>query len=214
MTSKINSIINAVARCLADGVRLGDGSDSTLRSHIEDHLPEVLKRLFVREAIQGLSGFPLKSLDRADVYELEARAHQLLDDPRTFEGPKIETSPNLAGVRLTVTGEGWSEAIDVQVAEAPAEKRKICWVPFPVADPSNPQLVWELGRDDQVAPEVALKGLYQLESVFWKTLKGQQLAKHSKTFECFLSNASPTGLGRCGIRRHYRQSKELTKGQI
>ena len=74
------------------------------------------------------------------------------------------------------------------------EEVKVPFVPFPVALPEDPELVWLLARREDLGPDEALRALAKIEEEFWATKKGQQLQREhvEKTFAEFVT------LCRCG----------------
>jgi hypothetical protein len=98
--------------------------------------------------------------------------------------------------------------VDPTVAE---EEVKVPFVPFPVALPDDPELVWLLGRREDLGPDEAARALVKIEEEFWATKKGQQLQREhvDKTFAEFIINVPASALTESGLKRHYKEPEAL-----
>lgn len=98
--------------------------------------------------------------------------------------------------------------VDPTVVE---EEVKVPFVPFPVALPTDPELVWLLARREDLGPDEAVRALANIADEFWATKKGQQLQREGaeKTFAEFITYVPAASLTESGIRRHYKAPETL-----
>ncbi|MEP6672493.1 MAG: hypothetical protein ABJF10_25240 [Chthoniobacter sp.] len=91
------------------------------------------------------------------------------------------------------------------------EEVKIPFVPFPVALPADPELVWLLARQENLGPDEAARALVKIEEEFWASKKGQQLQRENveKTFAEFIVNVPALALTESGLKRHYKEPETL-----
>jgi hypothetical protein len=91
------------------------------------------------------------------------------------------------------------------------EEVKVPFVPFPVSLPEDPELVWLLGRREDLAPDEASRALEKIEEEFWATKKGQQLQRDrvDKTFAEFIIQVPAAALTESGLKRHYKGPEPL-----
>jgi hypothetical protein len=98
--------------------------------------------------------------------------------------------------------------VDPSVAE---EEVKVPFVPFPVALPEDPELVWVLGRQEDLGPDEAVRALALIEEEFWATKKGQELQRKGteKNFAEFITHVPASALKDSGLKRHYKAPEVL-----
>ena len=91
------------------------------------------------------------------------------------------------------------------------EAAKVPFVPFPVALPEEPDLVWLLARREDFGPDEAARALAKIEEEFWATKKGQQLQRDrvEKSFAEFIINVPAAPLTESGLKRHYKEPQTL-----
>ncbi len=97
------------------------------------------------------------------------------------------------------------------------DETKAKFVPFPVALPEDPGLLWILARREDVGPDEAGIFLASAEEEFWETKAGLKLLKDrvEKTFGEFIANVPAAALLERGLKRHYKEpepSKTLNRG--
>lgn len=85
------------------------------------------------------------------------------------------------------------------------------FVPFPVALPSDPELVWLLAKRENLNPEEAAVTLAKIEEEFWATKSGQKLLRDrvERTFAEFVSRVPSKMLGEGGLKRHYKEPEPI-----
>jgi hypothetical protein len=100
--------------------------------------------------------------------------------------------------------------VDPELAAA-EEEVKVPFVPFPVSLPDDPELVWVLGRREDLGPDEAARALGRIEEEFWATKKGQQLQRDrvEKSFAEFITHVPAAALTESGLKRHYKEPEIL-----
>jgi hypothetical protein len=85
------------------------------------------------------------------------------------------------------------------------------FVPFPVALPSDPELVWMLAKRENLNPEEAAVTLAKIEEDFWATKAGQKLIRDrvERTFAQFVSRVPAKMLSEGGLKRHYKDPEAI-----
>ena len=91
------------------------------------------------------------------------------------------------------------------------EEAKPPFVPFPVALPEDPELVWILGRREDLGVDEASRALEKIEQEFWETKKGLQLQRDrvEKSFAEFINHVPAAALTESGLKRHYKEPETL-----
>ncbi len=133
-----------------------------------------------------------------------------------FGEENVELTPDEEGaavaVEIALPDRTVSTRVKVDAAIALGEEEvKPAYVPFPVSLPDDPELVWLLGRREDLAPEEAARALEKIEEEFWATKKGQQLQRDrvEKTFAEFIINVPASALTESGLKRHYKGPEPL-----
>ena len=85
------------------------------------------------------------------------------------------------------------------------------FIPFPVALPGDPELVWLLAKRENLTPEEASIGLSKAEEEFWASKTGQKLLRDrvDRNFPEFIARAPAGLLGDVGLKRHYKMPEAL-----
>ncbi len=85
------------------------------------------------------------------------------------------------------------------------------FVPFPVCLPSDPELVWVLGRHENLTPDEGCIKLTKLQEDFWASKTGQKLLKDrvERSFPEFISRAPSKALTELGLKRHYKEPEPI-----
>jgi len=101
--------------------------------------------------------------------------------------------------------------VKVDPALAEPEPVKAPFVCFPVVLPEDPELVWVLGRREDLAPDEASRALSRIEAEFWETKKGVELQRGGtdKSFAEFINHVPAGALSDSGLRRHYKDPETL-----
>lgn len=101
--------------------------------------------------------------------------------------------------------------VKVDPALAEPEPVKAPFVCFPVVLPEDPELVWVLGRREDLAPDEASRALSRIEAEFWETKKGVELQRGGtdKSFAEFINHVPAAALSDSGLKRHYKDPETL-----
>jgi hypothetical protein len=114
-------------------------------------------------------------------------------------------------VEITLPDRVVSHKVKVDPNIGLEEEVKAPFVPFPVSLPEDPELVWALGRREDLGPDEATRALAKIEEEFWQTKKGLQLQKDrvEKSFAEFVVHVPASALAESGLRRHYKAPETL-----
>ena len=96
------------------------------------------------------------------------------------------------------------------------EEVKPPFVPFPVALPGDPELVWMLARPENRSAEEAAIALSQVQEEFWESKSGQKLLQDrvEKSFPEFIARAPSKMLAEAGLKRHYKEPEPVKQLRI
>jgi hypothetical protein len=85
------------------------------------------------------------------------------------------------------------------------------FVPFPVSLETDPELVWVLGRGENLTPQEAAVALSKANDEFWASRQGQQLLRKrvERSFPEFIRRVPSKFLGELGLKRHYKEPEPL-----
>ena len=162
-----------------------------------------------------------KFCSRAEVPDLEEQTIE--DIQRQFEENfgkgtvSIVPHPKkqAATVEVVIDGEVLEGVVKVGKngnGEADEEQEfKPKFVPFPVSLASDPELVWTLGRGENLTPEEAAVTLGKAQEDFWASKQGQNLLRKrvEKTFAEFVSRVPSKFLSEVGLKRHYKEPEPV-----
>jgi hypothetical protein len=114
-------------------------------------------------------------------------------------------------VEIALPDRKLSTRVKVQAPGEDPEAAKVPFVPFPVALPEDPELVWVLARREDLGPDEAARALASIEEEFWATKGGQKLQREGteKSFADFIQNVPAAALADSGLKRHYKQPETL-----
>jgi hypothetical protein len=122
-----------------------------------------------------------------------------------------------ATVEVVLDGETLEGVIEVGVSkdgDAEIEDEfKPKFVPFPVCLPSDPELVWMLGRGENLTPEEAAIALNKSQEDFWASKQGQKLIRDrvERSFPEFIGRVPSKFLSEAGLKRHYKEAEAIKK---
>jgi hypothetical protein len=85
------------------------------------------------------------------------------------------------------------------------------FVPFPVCLPGDKELVWLLGKRENMSPDEAGMALTKAEEDFWASKQGQKLIRDrvERSFPEFISRAPAGVLNERGLKRHYKTPEPI-----
>jgi len=80
------------------------------------------------------------------------------------------------------------------------------FVPFPVALPGDPEMIWALAKRENLNPDEAAITLTKIEDDFWASKTGQKLIRDrvERSFPEFIARVPAGLLGDLGLKRHYK----------
>ena len=97
-------------------------------------------------------------------------------------------------------------------AEASEEQEiTLKFVPFPVCLPGDKELVWLLGKRENLSPEEAGIALTKTETDFWASKTGQKLLRDrvERSFPEFIARVPAGMLNELGLKRHYKTPEPI-----
>jgi hypothetical protein len=97
-------------------------------------------------------------------------------------------------------------------AEASEEQEiTLKFVPFPVCLPGDKELVWLLGKRENLSPEEAGIALTKAETEFWASKTGQKLLRDrvERSFPEFIARVPAGMLNELGLKRHYKTPEPI-----
>lgn len=165
----------------------------------------------------------MRSLERFEKFCAEGSLPDL--EPATVSNLQNDLASTFGEDNVAVTPTEEGDAVEVEIAlpdrtvtsqlkvrdpdaPEPAEDEvKSPFVPFPVALPEDPDLLWVLARRENVPPDAATRSLAAIEEEFWASKNGQKLLKdrHERTFAEFVANVPAAMLADSGLKRHYKE---------
>ena len=140
---------------------------------------------------------------------------------------KSQLATNFGEANVVVAPAEEGKALDVEIAlpdrvvtsqvkvihpdEVPEEPSKAPFVPFPVALPEDPELIWLLARREDFSADEAVRSLAAIEEEFWATKAGQKLLKETgeRTFADFIAAVPAAALGDSNMKRLYKAPESL-----
>lgn len=148
-------------------------------------------------------------------------------EPQTVAEFKSQLATNFGEANVTVEPAEEGKALAVEIAlpdrvvasqvkvippgEEPEEPSKAPFVPFPVALPEDPELIWVLARREDFSADEAARALAAIEEEFWATKAGQKILKEigERTFADFIASVPAAALGDSNIKRLYKAPETL-----
>jgi hypothetical protein len=97
-------------------------------------------------------------------------------------------------------------------AEAGEEQEiTLKFVPFPVCLPGDKELVWLLGKRENMSPEEGGMALTKAEQEFWASKTGQKLLRDrvERSFPEFIARVPAGMLNELGLKRHYKTPEPI-----
>jgi hypothetical protein len=85
------------------------------------------------------------------------------------------------------------------------------FIPFPVCLPGDKELVWMLGKRENLSPDEAGIALTKTQEDFWGSKTGQKLLRDrvERTFPEFIARVPGKMLTEAGLKRHYKTPEPL-----
>lgn len=201
---KETDFLNLLQRVLSSAL-----PDAHLASRIYD---DVTKEIRVINSLRSFEKF----CEKEGLPDLE---------PHTVTELQTQLQSNFGEENVSITPAEEGKALDVEISlpdrtvttkvevRPPGEEDevKVPFVPFPVALPEDPELIWVLARREDLAPDEAARALAKIEEEFWATKAGQKALKEGtdRTFAEFIAIVPAAALKDSGMKRHYKEPEPL-----
>jgi hypothetical protein len=91
------------------------------------------------------------------------------------------------------------------------QEMKLKFVPFPVCLEGDPELVWLMGRHENLTAEEGSVALVKAQDDFWGSKTGQKLLRDrvERIFPEFISRVPGKMLSELGLKRHYKDAEPI-----
>lgn len=188
-------------------------SDIDLASKIINAMEKELQRKNVHMAFEKFcEKCELPSMEASSIMDVKKQLNDAFGaDAVSVQADKKEEALNVEvktpdGV-LTgqiKVGKGGGEESDEQEVT-------LKFISFPVALPSDPELVWSLAKRENLSNEEAGVMLAKVEEEFWASKQGQKLLRDrvERTFAEFVSRVPGKMLTEVGLKRHYKDPEAV-----
>jgi hypothetical protein len=188
-------------------------------------LPKVAPDAALADKIYYAFEAELRAKNRVQSFEKFCDRIPLPDlEPKTLEEVKqqliagfgeadLEIEPNEDGKGLRVDvslpdGTQFHSRIPVRALAPESDEPEVTlkFVAFPVAMAGDPELIWALGKRENMSNEEAGIALNKIEDEFWASKTGQKLQRDrvEKNFPEFIGRVPAGMLGDVGLKRHYK----------
>jgi hypothetical protein len=100
---------------------------------------------------------------------------------------------------------------DAGVDASEEQEITLKFVPFPVCLPGDKELVWLLGKRENLSPEEAGMALTKAGTEFWASKTGQKLLRDrvERSFPEFIARVPAGMLNELGLKRHYKTPEPI-----
>ena len=189
------------------------------------HDPQLAGKIY--QAVEN----ELKSKARAAAFEKFCEKVELPDlEPKSVQAVKKQLEESFEGGDITMKADKKAQSVAVEVAlpdgaqylseikvrpEGAAEDEDagiaLKYVPFPVALPGDPELVWILGKRETMTNEEAGIVVTKIEEDFWASKTGQKLIRDrvERAFPEFIARVPAGMLSEVGLKRHYKEPEAI-----
>jgi hypothetical protein len=174
----------------------------------------------------------LKAKARGSAFEKFCAKVELPDlEPKSIEEVKTQLAASFGQGDVTLKPNRKEKSLAVEVsltdgtqfsgeikvnpnagAEASEEQEiTLKFVPFPVCLPGDKELVWLLGKRENLSPEEAGMALTKAETEFWASKTGQKLLRDrvERSFPEFIARVPAGMLNELGLKRHYKTPEPI-----
>lgn len=153
----------------------------------------------------------LPSLETDAVEEIQRQFEQSFGEGAVSIVP--HPKKQAATVEVVVDGQVLEGVIKVGTSNGEEDEAefKPKFVPFPVSLETDPELVWVLGRGENLTPEEGAVLLTKTQEDFWASKAGQKLIRDrvERSFQEFISRVPAKMLSEVGLKRHYKEPEAL-----
>jgi hypothetical protein len=174
----------------------------------------------------------LKAKARSSAFERFCAKVEVPDlQPKSLEEVKSQLSASFGEGDVTLKPNRKDQSVEVEVcltdgaqltghikvnpnatAEASEEQEMVLkFVPFPVCLPGDKELVWLLGKRENMSPQEAGITLAKAEEEFWGSKTGQKLLRDrvERSFPEFIARVPGGMLTELGLKRHYKTPEPI-----
>ena len=188
--------------------------DLKLRAAIQE---EVSKEIRLHNHVASFTKFceqgAVPDLKPETVAELQEQLAATFGSDASVSVTPDESRGGLMDVEITLPDRTVTSQVKVDpaVAAGGEEPVKAPFVPFPVALPTDAELVWVLARREDLGPDEAARALANIEEEYWSSKAGQKRLKDGaeRTFAEFIANVPSAALLESGLKRHYKEPETL-----
>jgi hypothetical protein len=95
--------------------------------------------------------------------------------------------------------------------ESEEQEITLKFVPFPVCMPGDKELVWMLGKRENMSPDEAGIALSKTQEDFWASKSGQKMIRDrvERSFPEFIARVPAGMLNEVGLKRHYKTPEPI-----
>lgn len=185
--------------------------DPHLASRIYD---EVVKEVRLQKNLVAFEKFcetgSLPDIEPQTVTEFQSDLAAQFGKAASVEIKPEESGKSIA-VEIALPDRTVSSNVRIVPPGSEEEESKAPFVPFPVALPEDPELLWVLARRDDLSPDEAARALAKIEEEFWATKGGQKMLRDrvERSFAEFIAHVPAAMLGESGLKRHYKEPETL-----
>ncbi|MDB6034108.1 MAG: hypothetical protein JWM16_4446 [Verrucomicrobiales bacterium] len=126
---------------------------------------------------------------------------------------KADADKEMLNVEVNVGEDTYTGAVKVRPVGEVQDEQEVAvkFIPFPVCLPSDTELVWALGRRENMTPDEGCIALTKLQDDFWASKTGQKLLRDrvDRSFPEFISRAPAKALTELGLKRHYKEPEPI-----
>ncbi len=167
----------------------------------------------------------LKNLEAFEKFCEEGSIENL--QPETVSNLREQLAASFGEENVAIVPDESSGALEIEISlpdrqahtrlkvqdpnEIPEEGINAPFVPFPVALPEDPALIWILARRENFGPDEAARALFHIQEEYWASKNGQIALRKGaeRTFAEFISRVPASVLAESGMRRHYKEPEIL-----
>ncbi|EEF60268.1 hypothetical protein [Pedosphaera parvula] len=207
------------------------GTEAQLLDLLKRVLPKATHDAELAGKIYSAIESELKSKARAIAFDKFCKKVELPDlDPKTVKEVTEQFQQSFGDGDITVKPDKKEKTLAVEVSMpdgtqftseikvGPVDKDAsdeqeitLKFIPFPVAMPGDPELVWMLAKRENMTNEEAGIAIAKLEGEFWQTKTGQKLIKDrvERCFPEFIARVPGGMLTELGLKRHYKTPEPI-----
>ena len=207
-------------------------TDAQLLDLLKKVLPKATHDAQLAGKIYQAIELELKAKARGSAFEKFCAKVELPDlEPKSIEEVKTQLAASFGQGDVTLKPNRKAKSVAVEVsltdgtqfsgeikvnpnagAEASEEQGiTLKFVPFPVCLPGDKELVWLLGKRENMSPEEGGMALTKAEQEFWASKTGQKLLRDrvERSFPEFIARVPAGMLNELGLKRHYKTPEPI-----